>query len=240
MKTSNKFLVVIAIVVIGFLIVFNAGLKAEYLKGEFKTRFYQMEQLSFKNFSNIKHNVGDRLGVKIEKGDTFQVWVKSFVKDEIDIKQTGQALVINASKNNKGWTYSSGIIIICPKIDSLTITSDVEANNKKIDENSGYNYNVYNLISNFNQPKMFIKLNMLTALELEANSIDELQAIAGDKATGKAYLDINHTNNFKVANINVPGESELKLENPSIGKLNYTIADKAKITTFGKSLPMIK
>jgi hypothetical protein len=177
-------------------------------------------------------------GVKIEKGDKFQVWVKSFMKDEIDIKQIGQTLVINTAKNTKSMSYNSGIIIICPQIDSLTITSDVEANNKPIDPNSSYN--VYNLISNFNQPKMFIKLNKLTALELEANKIDELQAIAGDKATGKAYLDINHTNIFKVANINVPGESELKLENPTIGKLNYTIADDAKITTFGKSLPMIK
>ena len=238
MKTSNKLLIVIAIIVIGFLIVFNAGLKAEYLKGDFKTRFYQMEQLSFKNFSNIKHNVGDRINVKIEKGDTFQVWVKTFIKDEVDIKQVGQTLVINAAQNNKGWNSSSSIIIICPKIDSLTITSDIEANNKTIDEDA--TYNVYNLISNFKQPKMFIKLNKLTALELEANSIDELQAIAGDKLIGKAYLDINHTNNFKVANIQVPGKSELKLENPTVGKLNCTIADDAKITTFGKSLPLMK
>lgn len=238
MKTSNKLLAVIAIVVVAYLVVFDSGLKVEYLKGEFKTRFYQMEKLPFKNFSNIKHNVGDRISVKFEKGDTFQVWVKTFIKDEFDIKQDGQTLVINAGKNNKGWTYSNAITIICPKIDSLTITSDAESNNKKIDENSSYD--VYNLIADFNQPKMFIKLNKLTALELEANSIGELQAIAGDNAIGKAYLDINHTNIFKVANINVPGKSELKLENPTIGKLNYAIADSAKITTFGKSLPLIK
>jgi hypothetical protein len=238
MKTSNKILVVITIVIVGYLVVFAAGLKAEYLKGDFKTRFYQMEQLSFKNFTNVKHNVGDRVSITIEKGNTFQVWAKTFIKDEIDIKQIGQTLVINATKNNKGWNSSNSIIIICPKIDSLTITSDFEANNKPIDQYSSYN--VYNLIKNFNQPKMFIKLNKLTALELEANSIDELQAIAGDEAIGKAYLDINHTNIFKVANINVPGKSELKLENPTVGKLNYTIADSAKITTFGKSLPLIK
>lgn len=225
-------------VIVAYLVVFAAGLKAEYLKGDFKTRFYQMEQLSFKNFSNIKHNAGDMFGVKIEKGDKFQVWVKSFIKEEINIKQIGQTLVINIPKNTKPRSYNSGIVIICPQIDSLTITSDAEANNKPIDQYSSYN--VYNLIQNFNQPKMFIKLNKLTALELEANSIDELQAIAGDDIIGKAYLDINHTNIFKVANINVPGKSELKLENPTVGKLIYTLADSAKITTFGKSLPLIK
>ncbi len=237
MKTSNKILVVITIVIVGYLVVFAAGLKAEYLKGDFKTRFYQMEQLSFKNFTSIKHNIGDRVNVKIEKGDKYQVWMKTYLKDQIDIKQIGQTLVINAVKNNKVWTSNNAIIIICPKIDSLTITSAAEIN-KTIDENSSYD--VYNLIKNFNQPKMFIKLNKLTALELEANRIDDLQAIAGDNVTGKAYLDINHTNIFKVANISVPGKSELKLENPTIGKLIYAIADSAKITTFGKSLPLIK
>ena len=87
---------------------------------------------------------------------------------------------------------------------------------------------------------MVLKLNRLTAVELDGNNLDELVAVVGDKPIGKAYLDINTNNNFKVANIQIPGKSDLKLENPTIGKLNYAIADSAKITTFGKSLPLIK
>jgi len=71
MKTSNKLLAVVTAVILIFLVIYDRDLRAEYLKGEFKSPFYQMEQLSFKDFSNVRNNSADKLGVQIKKGDKF-------------------------------------------------------------------------------------------------------------------------------------------------------------------------
>ncbi len=241
MKTSNKLLILVTLVIIAFMVIHDVGLKAEFLKGEFKKRFYQMEQLSFKNFSNIKHNSADKIGIQVEKGDKFQVWIKSSLKDKVAVTQKGNTLVIKMIGQNgtRIWGYQGAIIIMCPQLDSLTTVMDADASNRKVDYKET-SYNNANGIAGFNQPKMVINLNRVTGVELTGNQIDDLQATVGDKAIGKAYLRINSNNLIKQANILVPGKSELDLKNPTIGKLNYTIADSAKVTINGGSIGILK
>ena len=241
MKTSNKLLITITIIVFIFLVIYDYGLQAEYLKGTFRSRFFKMEQLSFKDFSNVKHNSADKVGIRVEKGDKYQVWIQSELKDKIGVTQQGRTLVLKMTEQNgtRIWNYANGIIIICPQLDSLTTVTDADASNRKVDY-KGSEYNFANDIFGFHQPKMVINQNRVTGVELTGNQIDDLQATVGDKLTGKAYLDINTSNVIKQANINVPGKSDLKLSNANIGKLNYVIADDAKVTLSGKSLSLVK
>ena len=239
MKTSNKFLILITIVIISFMVIYNNDLKAEYLKGAFRNRFYQMEQLSFKNFSNVRHNSADKIGIHIEKGDKYQVWIKSDLKDKIAFKQHGKTLFIVSKEGTRTWGYGDGIIIVCPQLDSLTTVMDAETNRRKVDYKNAWYVNP-NVIAGFNQPKMVININKVTGVTLIGNQIDDLQATVGDKLIGKAYLNISASNNIKQANLQVPGKSELELSNATIGKLNYVIADEAKVTLSGRSLSLVK
>ncbi|MEO8885498.1 MAG: DUF2807 domain-containing protein [Mucilaginibacter sp.] len=241
MKTSNKLLILVTAIILIFLVIYDNGLKAEYVKGAFRSRFFRMEQLSFKDFSNIKHNSADKVGIRVEKGDKYQVWIKSDLKDKLTITQQGKTLTIkmNGQNGTRIWGYQDGIIIICPQIDSLTTLTDADASNRKVDYKYA-DYNNANFIIGFHQTKMVINQNRVTGVELIGNQIDDLQATVGDKLTGKAYLNINANNGIKQANIQVPGKSEFKLSNAHIGKLNYVIADSAKVTLSGKSLSLIK
>jgi hypothetical protein len=239
MKTSNKLLAIVTVVILIFLVIYDLGLKAEYLKGDFRKRFYQMEQLSFKDFSNVRHNSADKVGIQIERGDKYQVWIKSDIKDRVVVTQQGKTLAIKSKDGTRIWNYSDGIVIICPQLDSLITVTDADASNRKVDYKFA-GYNIANGIAGFHQPKMVINQNRVTGVELTGNQIDDLQATVGDKLIGKAYLNINASNGIKQANINVPGKSELKLSNPTIGKLNYVIADDAKVSLSGRGLQLFK
>ena len=240
MKTSNKLLILITIVIIGFLVVHDSDLKAEYLKGAFRSRFYTMQQLPLKDFSTIKQNSADKVGVRIEKGDKYQVWIQTDLKDKVAITQQGKTLAIKMTGNNgtRIWGYLDGIIIICPQLDSLTTVTDADASNRKVDYKDA-SYNTINVIKGFDQLKMVINLNRVTGVELTGNKIDDFQATVGDKLLGKAYLNIKTNNHIKQANIKVPGKSELKLENPAIEKLDYVFSDNADLTLSGNSLHLL-
>jgi len=241
MKASNKLLAIVTAIILIFLVIYDLGLKAEYVKGDFRKRFYQMEQLSFKNFSNVRHNSADKVGIQIERGDKYQVWIKSDIKDRVVITQQGKTLLIQNNKENatQMWGYDDAIVIICPQIDSLTTVTDAETNDRKVD----YKYAGFNqptMVFGFNQPKLVLNLKKVTGVELIGNQIGDLQATVGDKVIGKAYLGSNAKNSIKQADIQVPGKSELKLSSPAIENFKYAISDSAKVTLTGKTLQLLK
>ncbi len=241
MKTSNKLLAVVAAIILIYLVIYDNGLQAEYLKGEFRSPFYQMEQLSFKDFNSVRNNSADKVGIQIKKGDKFQVWIKSRLKDKMAVTQQGKTLVLQMTKQNgtEIWGYDSGVIIICPQLDSLTTVTDAESSNRKADYKNAW-YNTTTVIVGFNQQKMILNLKKVTGVSLAGNQIDDLEATVGNKTIGKASLNINASNRIKQATIQVPGKSELILSSPAIENFNYTISDSAKITLTGKALQLFK
>ena len=72
MKTSNKLLLLLGIIIISSLIFYDLELRAEYIKGEYKSRFYNMTNKRIEGFTSIENNASN-LYVRIEQGDKFDI-----------------------------------------------------------------------------------------------------------------------------------------------------------------------
>lgn len=237
MKTSNKFLVLVTLVVVAYLVVYDAGLKAEYLKGDFKSRFFGMEQLSIKDFSSIDHQAANMIDVTIEKGDKFSVWLRKDVKDKVQITKQGNTLMIKyTGPDERRYYYSGAMIITCPHLDSITTTANVKK--EQTFQNDSYGGDID--VVGFDQQKMIANAGPLTQIELKNNKLEYLQATIGDNSPMIGSLNVNASNHIKLANIKVNGISELKMSNPDITTLEHSFSDNASLVLTGKAIRLLK
>ena len=237
MKTSNKFLILITIVIISFMVIYDNDLKAEYVKGDFKSRFHNMEQLSIKDFHNIDILSADVIDVTIEKGPKFAVWVNKNFKDDIKLYKQGKTLMIKYTGPAEQYNYYSGAIIItCPQLDSLTTTANTAQKVEKFQSNT-YVGDID--VIGFDQQKMVLKANRLTQIELKNNKIENMQAVIGNNSNDIGSLNINSSNQIKLANIKVNGISELKMSNPKITTIEHSFSDSASLILSGSALRLL-
>ncbi|NNU34486.1 hypothetical protein HK413_10845 [Mucilaginibacter sp. S1162] len=115
MKTSNKFLIAAALVIVISLAVHDFALQAAYLKTNYKDRFYRMEQLIFTDFNAIDLKPSGYTNVTIERGPKFAVWVNDVAKKELSFNKTDHLLNI-AVKEKTDFYSTKNIIIICPDL----------------------------------------------------------------------------------------------------------------------------
>ena len=246
MKTSNKILIVATLVVIGYLLVYDTALKAEYVKGDFKKPHYRMHQLSLSNFNIIEHNAANIIGMQIEKGP-YGVWIDDYIKDKVKVSQHGQTLQVDyISKEN--FSDYKGIIISCPDVISITanpfINPEKTANERYLRRNGTtmiidyFPHGTIGIIG-FEQPVMTLQANEFTEFELQKNTLTQLNAKIGNTKKGNAGLTITADNKITGADIQVPGRSTLTLDNVYINKVTYKIADSADVHLTGKSVRLL-
>jgi hypothetical protein len=243
MKTSNKLIISATLIIIGYLVAYDFALKAEYVKGTYKSRFYQMKQLSFKNFNAIEHNAANNINLRVEQGPGFGVWVDERLKDKIIIRQHKQTLSIyyNSKDNYRRYAIDHDIIIICPYINSIITNAHFYADTVKTATGiqttmSHPDFGTPTTITGF-KSTMSIQANTFTKIEMYNNNLPALNALVNGN---NAVLKIDTTNIIKVATIQTSGESVLSLLNPAIETLHYNIADSTELTLSGKSFRQIR
>lgn len=223
MKTSNKLLLIATLIMFGYLVVFNFQLKAEYLKGDYKSQFYGMQQTPLNSFNTIEHKAANLINLHIEKGPVFAVWMNESVKDRIIITQRNNTLYIDYKDKTHFKNYLAGIIVTCPAVNSIIA--------KPITIPDTQFWSATTTISGFDQDVMNINANRSTEIELTKNAINNLNAGTGES---NAALTIQNDNQIKNATFKIAGKSLLKqlavITNP-----NYSYTDSATITLNGKS-----
>ena len=220
------------------MIIYDADLKAEYLKGDFKNPLRNMSEVSIKDFTNVDHLAADVIDASVEYGPEFKILVTKDLKDKVNITKQGHTLVIKYTGDTKRSYnyYSPGVTIVCPRLDSITTTTNYES---LTDFKNAEIVGDVDIIG-FNQQKMVVKANRLTEVEMKNNKIDALQAVVGDNSMGVGSLNIAATNHFKLANIKVNGVSELTLNNADITTLEHTFSDNASLTFTGSATRLFK
>ncbi|MFD2145039.1 hypothetical protein [Mucilaginibacter antarcticus] len=89
MKTSNKLLIALVLIAVAYSIANAFALKAEYLKGDFKSRFFGMNKVSLAGFDAVDNNVANALDVTVEYGNEYAVWIdKKAIGDVTFSKKT--------------------------------------------------------------------------------------------------------------------------------------------------------
>lgn len=221
MKTSNKLLLTATVIIFTYLAVYDFQLKAEYVKGDYRSRFYNMKHTALNRFTSIENNAGNKLGVNIEKGPKFEIWINDFLADKVVVTQRNNTLYIDF-KDKQFSFYQAGITIICPAVDSIIASTQVSPDWQF---SSGKT-----TVTGFTQDVMNIRANKLTEIELSKNSLGKLIASTGGS---NATLTIRSDNQIKAADINIIGKSDLKLFN-TIANSSYNCTDSATITLNGK------
>jgi hypothetical protein len=226
MKTSNKLLIAASLVLLSYLVIFDFQLKAEFLKGDFRGRFFDMQNTPLTNFTAVKNRAGNIIGINIEKGPKFGVWISKYIKDNVVITQHNDTLYIDNKDKIRFYNFEKGIIITCPAVSSITAVPF------KIPENQYNDGSAKTSVSGFNQDMMTVLAYKSTEIELSKNSLGKLNAATG---ASKATLTIHGDNQINNASFNIIGKSDLKLFNV-IANSSYTYTDSATVTLNGKTL----
>lgn len=227
------------VIILGYMLVYNLALKAEYAKGEYKSRFYKMTKVDIKDFNAIHNNMGSMFGMELEYGPEFGVWVKNDVKDAIVFNKKGKTLNINFDGKHEDYHYGGNMLVItCPVLDSVSSTWADTLENR--------NFWSSIVIRGFKQNALKLYLGPLAKIYLDNNSFDTLNAfIIGNNGAGTFDdgLSVKKNNIIGTANISTPnnkGYAHIKLDDPSIQKVNYQLGDSARLTVTGKLLRSLK
>ena len=232
MKTSNKLFIAAILIIIASMVAFDFALRAEYLKGNYKSQFYGMQKLNFKDFNKIDNRVANRVNLKIMYGINFTIWANNNIKDYIKISKNGSELIIDSlssQKSNPNHFYAE-ITIICPSLNKVVTSSKSVGNSY---EDAATN------LQGFNLQNLNLIINNSTHINLENSKIGNLQANVGSNLTQHAYLFIASNNQIENATIDVPGKNQLVIENPKINKSNFTISDSANVSLGGSILKQL-
>ena len=238
MKTSNKILLLATLIILSYLTFFDFKLKAEYLKGKYKTRFYSMKEQKVGEFRSIENNASN-LYVRIEKGDQFEIWYDDDLKDNLELTNKNNQLVINYNKkdNDDDFIKSGNLIIICPKIEAVVINKLLEMKDSLSKE---YIPNGVTTIYNFNQDNLELIVNSVTKLILDKNKFNLLSAKVGDSKSTKGTLTIMNNNEINNLYVELNGTSILNLNDPMINKAELKISDSVDVKLSGRALKFLK
>lgn len=224
MKTSNKLLIAMALIIISYCVADAIALKAEYLKGDFKKPYYGMKPVHIDNFSAINNNAVSAINLTIEYGDKYAIWVDDKLADDLVFTLNNNVLNISRKIIAKP-DYPHNVHVICPRIDRLTCGV------KTAETLIHYTTTV---IRNFKQDSLYIQLNNNSALNFQSNVIGFLNA-----SVKFGNLNINAENVIGMAKFEVLNQSELTIENASIENATYKCSENAKVSLIGKALNLL-
>lgn len=231
MKTSNKLLVLATLIIIGYLVAYDFALKAEYLKGDYKSPFYHMQRIPVSSFNAIEHNIGNYTDVRIEQGAEFGVWVNKRLKDEITVSQHGKTLHIDytGKSNFPHRFFEANVLIICPAINSVT--------SRPLARSISPWASATTHITGFKQDELNIRSYKMSEIVLSKDTLNKLNAATGDS---RATLTINGNNAIKDASFNLLGRSEIRLLDPAIDKSGFKYTDSTTMILSGRALNLLQ
>lgn len=241
MKTSNKLLTLLTLIIISALVLYNFGLRAEYKKGEYKSRFYRMTEMKLGGFTAIENNASN-LYVRIEQGDKFQIWYSKEIDKKIELKKIGNLLVVDFKKDNNEDDYyrSEQVIVICPRVENVTVNSlNGKNNTKNKHPKDSYIPHGETTLFGFKQENFTINLKPNTEVNLEKVVFNNLKATVEGSKAEKGILNFNSDNQINNLNVEVKGFSVLNLKSPTINKAQFQLSDSAEVNLSGKVLKLI-
>jgi hypothetical protein len=237
MKTSNKLLLAAALLVTAYCVASAFALKKEFIKGDYKSRFYKMTNLKITDFDAIDADIPNS-NINIEYGDKFAVWVNKELQ-QLAVTKKGKTLIISYQKNdNPSHGYGSSIIIICPKLSSLKLGKTLTEKEKianRLDPSKTNVDGAFNTITGFKQDAMKIEINNATSVNLSQINIAKFHGVAN---WGK--LSLVGPNKIDSADFEIYTHSSLTLDDAEINHPKYKLDGIAKLSVSGSSLDLLQ
>jgi hypothetical protein len=236
MKTSNKLIIAATILVLVSMFIYDYELKNEYFSGNYKNPYRDFVTLKFHDFDAVDINSSTISNAKFVQGP-FKVMIDNSALRYTKVVQKGNRLQVDVSYNgNRPNSFNRyALIISCPKLTELNANAVSTSDNigvPDLDASDFWNQKP-NLVEGFKEDSLSVKLTYGSSVILSNNHIRALNAAVGIKPESGSKFSILSNNVFQKATINVNNRGSLLLDGSTIKKLEYHLADSAKLVLTG-------
>ncbi|MCC8425799.1 hypothetical protein [Mucilaginibacter sp. UR6-11] len=243
MKKSTKIFIAAILVLLASLAIHDLGLRAAYLKGDYKKPYYGFEQLDLSAFDRIQLDAATAANLKIEQGP-FQVRVNPQAKGFLRLKQENGTLHISAEfpEHYQGVNAPYVVYVRCPELQVLKVNARYTFAGHPVTDTSARDPDWKpTLVSGFKADSLYIEEDFAANVRLENNQLRQLHVVAGVSRHAGSALTIGAGNIINKADLDIRNYSLLRLQGITHGTTNYKLADGAHLAMDGlASKPFIK
>jgi len=238
MKTSNKLIIVVVLVILFSLVVYDLLLKAAYMSGDYKIPYKNYVSLPWKDFDIVEVNSSTAANVQFVQGP-FSVKIDDRALEYTTVRQQGNRLQINANfEHNYSWNPHPYILLIsCPKLTKVYANATYYDDKRPVTDTivrEGWNMRKV-LIDGFKQDSLTVEQDYGSTVILSNNTIHSLHADIGKSERSGSVIILEKSNQFDNASLDIGNRSKLQLENCKISHLAYHVADNAKLIVSGEA-----
>ena len=231
MKKSNALLIAGFILVIIAMVVYDFRLKSIYQSGAYKNPYRNFVQLPCKDFNALELVSSNAINAKIIQGP-FSVMIADNAKRFAKVSQQGQVLRISAEFESD-YLYSQQpyvLIISCPTLSSLSLNATYQSFGKAVTDTTVREdwKKRQVLLTGFSQDSLHISQDFGSALMLDSNHINRLEAQIGKSENSGSDILIESSNTFENVVLNIGNRSKLFLDKATIGNLEYHLDDRRR------------
>lgn len=238
MKTSTKIIIAALAILIGTLVFYDLGLRAEYLKGDFTDPHRKYVPLNYTGFDEIELKSSTAINIKLVQGP-FRVMADPECISFVKITRQDNRLVINAvfSDYYRSLHSDFALLISCPKLTVFKADAVYRVPVSTVTDTSSNDFgHVPTVISGFNAGTLTISADHATNLVLENNRLDTLNALIGLHEKSRSNLTIGKNNLFRHSNVQILHNSYLRINNHDPVSFHYQLADSAMLLINGAAV----
>ncbi|HEY2582862.1 MAG TPA: hypothetical protein VGI43_13700 [Mucilaginibacter sp.] len=239
MRTSNKLITAIFLLILLSLFGYDYLLKTAYLTGSYKDPYGDFESLKFKDFDTVDVISSTVANVKFIQGP-FSVKIDRVARDYIKIKQQGKRLQIdvNFASSFFGNPNPYVLLISCPNLNEVNTSAIYQIGTRRVtDTVAREDWHMRQvLIDGFHQDSLNITQDFGSTIVFNNNSIGSVNALVGKSPGSGSEIIVQKTNRFQKTNFDIHNKSKLLLNDAAIQSLNYHLADSAKLIMTGAAI----
>jgi hypothetical protein len=238
MRTSTKILMATFVVFIASLVIYDLGLRAEYLKGDYTNPYRDYIPLNYKGFNEIDLNSSTAVNIKVVQGP-FKVLANPAAVEFLKVTQQNNRLVVSAAFSDQYRSINTDYIlyISCPNLSVFNADAQYTKASTTVTDTAANDFAWKpTLISGFTIDSLDIKENHAANLILENNKINSLRATVGTNEKSRSNLTIGENNLFTKTDLNILNKSRLWIKGSNSNNLNYHLADSSTLVVNGASV----
>ncbi|AMM52518.1 hypothetical protein TH61_16870 [Rufibacter sp. DG15C] len=247
MKTSNKLFIAAMTTLILLLVIYDFGLKAEYVKGSAVYTGNDKILLDHKDFDRVRVNSAGVISVFIVPG-MHRIEVLKESAMDVKITQTGKLLTVdmNIPVDIDYYGNRKAVFIYMPNLKELSTDAQytvkrVHQLRRRVKDTEELGVKVQGFTKNFSLDSLTVVQDNGSTVKLIGNKIGYLKTVSGMSTGSKSALNIKEGNQIQAAHFEVRGSSLLSLENVAIPILRIKASDSAQIALTGaSSLSLLK
>ncbi|WP_183574936.1 DUF2807 domain-containing protein [Mucilaginibacter sp. X5P1] len=236
MKTSNKLIVAAMLLIFIALFIYDEMLKTEYVSGRYRDPYRNYVSLNFKDFDAIDINSSTIANAKIVQGP-FSIKIDKDAKEYVNITQKGNKLTVSADFKYSFLNNANPYIVIisCPKLNQLHTSATYTLHNSAVtDTIVGWQMREV-LVDGFKLDSLLINQDYGSTILIKNSHINYLSGVVGKANGSGSVIKLFKTNQFESVKLDIQNRSQLEVNNIQIPKLDYHLADSAKLILNGEA-----